>query len=577
MFSSGTHYLFLEDEDQVFDADSLGPVGAVFAHGGTMAYHRMREWLQQGRPSVMLLNSGGVTQAFASLHNAVVRSSTSNIHQILEMCEITGVERWTKNFGLAEALMMTELKKRAPFLIKKSIVSVDILKDNAEEVLQVVTGCFANSSGRLAELGLGTAEAHAILRAWRHHLILYRSAVKQREAADRYFAIQTILLFLTSFAAAVKTEFVLENAQEWENSLYVLVIALPILTGLVSTWMQQQRNLVKWRVLWASAMRIVVQIYKFRARVLEYDTEATHSPQNAEGEEDAATSQAEPGRRARVLFVKHIQDIFATVLEGEMSAEPLDVNMTQQDSERGVPVDETQLREHVLQNLLHISEPSRGCLDLCSCMRRRPSRPAPRMVQSAELNGEEVREDTKDIFCIVEEDDFKSSISIESYIEHRMKPIMLYFGRVSPQLAQRLRVLQALSAIFNVAVVALALPQGVNLGHWLTLFVSLKVLIMNVIEYAAYGVQLAALNTGTKDLQNLLTWWESLSVIDRRTRQAKTRAVATLEQAMLKAFTARTGEVASVFQSVVTSRDDNDSDKEKDNKNNESQGGAKKE
>lgn len=56
-----------------FPLETLGPVGGIFAHGGNIAYNRMQSWLQLGRPTVMLFNTGGVTQAFASLHDAVVR------------------------------------------------------------------------------------------------------------------------------------------------------------------------------------------------------------------------------------------------------------------------------------------------------------------------------------------------------------------------------------------------------------------------------------------------------------------------------------------------------------------------
>ena len=41
--------------------------------------------------------------------------------------------------------------------------------------------------------------------------------------------------------------------------------------------------------------------------------------------------------------------------------------------------------------------------------------------------------------------------------------------------------------------------------------------------------------------QNLLTWWDSLSYVDRRTRSAKQRVVSVLENAVLGVSSARTG------------------------------------
>ena len=42
-----------------------------------------------------------------------------------------------------------ELHKRAPSLFHKSIVTVDLVDDSAEEVLQTITGAFASAGGGL--------------------------------------------------------------------------------------------------------------------------------------------------------------------------------------------------------------------------------------------------------------------------------------------------------------------------------------------------------------------------------------------------------------------------------------------
>ena len=73
-FGSGTHYVFLRSPSggDAFPLDAAFPMGSVVAHGGTMAYKRIRAQIQTGNPMVMLYNSGGVTQAFASLHRAML-------------------------------------------------------------------------------------------------------------------------------------------------------------------------------------------------------------------------------------------------------------------------------------------------------------------------------------------------------------------------------------------------------------------------------------------------------------------------------------------------------------------------
>ena len=44
-------------------------------------------------------------------------------------------------------LMMRALAERAPMLFRKNVVSVDILTESEEQVLEVITGCFAQAGG----------------------------------------------------------------------------------------------------------------------------------------------------------------------------------------------------------------------------------------------------------------------------------------------------------------------------------------------------------------------------------------------------------------------------------------------
>ena len=54
--------------------------------------------------------------------------------------------------------VLQELEKRAPDAMRKSIIVVDGLREGPEEVVEKLTGCFANASMGLPELGIGSAE-----------------------------------------------------------------------------------------------------------------------------------------------------------------------------------------------------------------------------------------------------------------------------------------------------------------------------------------------------------------------------------------------------------------------------------
>ena len=48
MAGCATHYILFEENEDAIDVSSLGPVGCVCAHGGTVMYQRMRQRIQTG-------------------------------------------------------------------------------------------------------------------------------------------------------------------------------------------------------------------------------------------------------------------------------------------------------------------------------------------------------------------------------------------------------------------------------------------------------------------------------------------------------------------------------------------------
>ncbi len=63
-----------------------------------------------------------------------------------------------------QVMLWQELERRAPDLMRKSIVTVDVLADGPEKIADKVTGCFANPDASLPELGVGTAEEDVVLQ-----------------------------------------------------------------------------------------------------------------------------------------------------------------------------------------------------------------------------------------------------------------------------------------------------------------------------------------------------------------------------------------------------------------------------
>ena len=114
-FSSGTHYVFLESDTEAFPLHAFGPTGYVHAHGGTLSYQRLRSRISQGRPLVMLHQTGGVSQAFGSLHKSIGHMSADSMKstdQILAEIDLFSSEKWAAGFGVPEIMMFKELLSR---------------------------------------------------------------------------------------------------------------------------------------------------------------------------------------------------------------------------------------------------------------------------------------------------------------------------------------------------------------------------------------------------------------------------------------------------------------------------------
>lgn len=61
-----------------------------------------------------------------------------------------------------------------------------------------------------------------------------------------------------------------------------------------------------------------------------------------------------------------------------------------------------------------------------------------------------------------------------------------------------------------------------------------------IIQYLALQPRLTSTNMGIRDLRSIAIWWGSLSVVDRRTRASRTKAVSVVEEAIIRISTAWT-------------------------------------
>lgn len=95
-------------------------------------------------------------------------------------------------------------------------------------------------------------------------------------------------------------------------------------------------------------------------------------------------------------------------------------------------------------------------------------------------------------------------------------------------IAQKLSFLCSAGFILTSMGAVLAVP-GIDLGSWVAITVAMSTAVSATVEYFQVKTERDTRNANLGEFQNLMTWWESLSIIDKRTRKAKNKALQTIE------------------------------------------------
>jgi hypothetical protein len=560
IFGAGTHYIILEDDNDVFEVEKLGGMGTVVAHGGTLMYHRLRQKMQKGQPLVMLYNTGGATQAFASIVRSFRRAQARRLElprseHVLEDVEIVSSENWAATFGIPEIMLMKELTQRAPLLFRKTVVTVDLVNDSAEDVLETLTGCFAGSASGVPQLGLGAAEANVVCNAWRRYLVLITNARTFKRTSDAIEYLVQLTAIATTIVSVLYTvsnfsmgscfdadvdAFSYPNLSSAEPYLQICTGVLPFATALLVALRSRLRSREKWTDCLAAAAQIASEIYKYRARAMEYDPFLLSQP-SAEDEKkkkkkkEAAAVQDERGvdknkkskdQRARDTFIERVQAIYASPFSGELSS----AGALRHGPSLAASDEEDDVGRAAFLKVLRKEWQENGAGGI---------KGAAQVAKTVNADGAASLDDRTEANEVKDEDDLLNSITIETYIDFRVRPFALRLEQHAPAIARRLQLLESTVFLVNTASGVLAVLPG-TLATYVAICVTISATISAIIEYHNLPRRVPALNTALRDVHNLLTWWAGLTLVDRRTRLAKQHMVSTLEAASLSLITAVT-------------------------------------
>jgi len=360
------------------------------------------------------------------------------------------------------------------------------------------------------------------------------------------------------------------------------MILLPILASFLGTIKSKVRPREKWSTCLMASHQIVCQIYYFRLRTANYDVLAPPADPEA-----PPIPMKTRHRLARMDFVKTTGEIYDTAISSEVSkGGALKVKGTgkmqhQRESERAV------FKELLLAHIRYKLHVNPNFYEQLSTRKRKkpqdkkkkknkvapaapaaPAAGAPAMendegevegggeamataaagavaaVAAAATGGSEaapVEEEDDDLTPLM--DDLVSVMDIESYIECRVRPIVNYLENRAPVMSRRFNVLEGTYLIASTTGAVLSIA-----GHadWVAVSVAVASTAMALNDYFYVPAQLGATNRALSQCHNLITWWDSLSLVQRKTRAAKTQAATTVEGALLDMCNARTAVSAAL-------------------------------
>ena len=326
LFSSATHHIIKNNDLDEFDLESLSRTGYFYAHGDSITYQRLRKNIQQGKPVVMLHNSGGVVTAFSSLQRAMAFRHPPPPVEALRgplkfLVASLSKSAWVHDFGMPEIIMMNGLAKRAPQLFKKNIVSCDVLTDGEEQVMDLVTSCFT-SMDSLPPLGLGNSNVNVLFHAWKLHVVLCENAYRFHRQSARSQLVMWALALATTFCSVFMTSMDSGGIVRYVDANRVLspllkaplgyaVLLLPLLALLVSIVSTRMQWRSKSSVCQIAAAQLAFEIYKFRSATFEYDL-SRRSPSTSTPRQRSLVplTDKEMGERARRNFVNHVHVVY---------------------------------------------------------------------------------------------------------------------------------------------------------------------------------------------------------------------------------------------------------------------------
>lgn len=295
-----------------------------------------------------------------------------------------------------------------------------------------------------------------------------------------------------------------------------------------------------------AANQVADQIYKYRLRTDQYD------PYKPMPGADPDEPQPTPKQRAitnRELFVNTVSSIYTHAISTEVAkGGALKMRRAELwETQFGAP--EEGRNKFIAHLNAHVQKHFYGRSAKVKAKKPKGKRRKQVAVDGQAAEGGEVGENDDDDEQLAERDDLGakktggvddlySQIPLETYVNRRCQPFVTYLEKRAPKMSRRFNQCEGLGVLANTGGAVLAV---LGYADWVALTVAVAGVAMALTDYFYYPSQLGETNRALQDCHNLLIWFDSLSLVQRKKRENTSHVVGVCEGAMLNLCQARTG------------------------------------
>jgi hypothetical protein len=525
-----THLLVFQDDS---DCHSLfgklskhsGKV-EFFCHGGPNYRHFLNCFdynLRMNKTMLLLDKSGGATDIMAEAVRRHLRHQTQaeDSHRVDFMVKSHNAREGECVEGLNSYTISTQRVQ--------NVVILDLIEDTVDTCVdKMVSSTATIKDYESSQLGNYKLETQRLKCAWemvvkyQHH-----GSLKERES-DFVMLFVIFLGVFTSFLAVAHVYFEDDLVQRdaLDGTMSTLVKVLPVLATIFIGYSQAFNPIAKANLLRAASKKIESEIYKFRARVGSY------APEGADDEKLTERLIAK-SKVVRSIFKSRDRMVLGSsqtdrmVLGSSQTTETWQP-VTKQEKKKATPLPERRkIFAQALDAIQTIvdSELSQDALSdpPCESMDRRVDqimfaeeggglhkrRLAP--LESSKVNPV-VRGEKKDLRSL----DITSAIPSDVYLENRVIPMLARYSAMHPRLARNFKLTQVMVMVGSSGCVLLGMMRK---QEWIPVVLALQSACSAYSDYKMYQHTVPAVHSAIMSLKNLLVWWRSLSMVEKRLPQ----------------------------------------------------------